>query len=115
MGQKLYLALQNKEAADKIYRKWCGLGGNAALLRRAASKAYEKAKRKGKVNGIGVAPAAAPVAAWWATASPIIAALMPIITLAVKSIAPGSKGEEIAETASEVSQEINGYFGQITL
>jgi hypothetical protein len=104
IGQKLHIALQNPEAAAKIYKKWCGLGGNAALLRRAATKAYEKAKRKGKVDGIGFAPAA--IAAWWAAASPVIAAIMPVIALAVKLVAPGSKGAEAAETASEATSAL---------
>ena len=105
MGQKLHLALQNPEFANKIYSKWCGLGGKAELLRSTARKAYEKAKRKGKVNGnIGVVETATATT-FWATAAPVIAVVSPLITLAIKAIAPGSKAEEVAQTVNETQQQ----------
>lgn len=100
LGVKTYLALQNPETAAKIYRKWCGLGGKAALLRSTARKAYEKAKRKGKVNGvIGFAS----LAVLWAQAQPVVAALSPLLALASKFAPKGSQAEEILNTASETA------------
>jgi len=113
MGQKVYLAMQDPETARKLYKKWCNMGGNAALLRRAATKAYLKAKRKGKVSGhddqIGVITAAG-IAAWWAASSPIIAAVTPILALAAKLAAPGSKGAEIAQQADSTVQQVSGHL-----
>lgn len=101
LGVKIHKALQNPEVAKKIYKKWCFLGGTAKMLRDTAAKAYEKAKRKGKVSGnydtdgmIGVA-----LETTIATASAIIAAMVPIINQAF----PGSKAAEIATTVNEVS------------
>jgi len=104
MGVKIHKALQNPEVAQKIYKKWCFLGGTAKLLRETAAKAYAKAKRKGKVSGnydtdgmIGIA-----LETTIATASSIIAAMTPIINQAF----PGSQAAEIATTVNEVSSAL---------
>jgi len=79
LGVKIYKGLQDPNTAGKIYGKWCGLGGNAALLRSTATKAYEKAKRRGKVNGVeGIGLALETIIA---TASSIIAAMDPILKI----------------------------------
>lgn len=80
LGVKIYKGLQNPTIAPKIYSKWCGLGGNASLLRSTATKAYMKAKRRGKVSGdvegIGVA-----IETVIATASAILAAMEPVLKM----------------------------------
>jgi hypothetical protein len=113
MGVKTYLALQNPETANKMYKKWCGLGGKASLLRRTAEKAYLKAKRKGKVSGdydtdgmIGLAP----IAVLWAQAQPVIAAISPLLALASQFLPKDSKAAEIVNTASEASNAVSGNF-----
>lgn len=108
LGVKTHIALQNPTTAAKIYKKWCNLGGKASLLRSTARKAYEKARRKGKVSGdfntsgmIGVEPTT--LAALWAQAQPVMAALSPLLALASAFLPKGSKAAEVTQTASEVT------------
>jgi hypothetical protein len=99
LGVKIYKGLNDPNISPKIYSKWCGLGGNAALLRRTAEKAYQKAKRRGKVSGdydtdgtIGVA-----ITTVVATASAILAALDPVLKL----IKGGGEETEQTTTSAE--------------
>lgn len=70
---KLYKTMQNPARAEKLFNKWCKLGGDASALKSAVNKAVAKYKRKnpGKLNGIGFAVESAI-----ATATPIIIALL---------------------------------------
>jgi len=80
LGVKIYRGLQDPNIAPRIYAKWCGLGGAASLLRSTATKAYMKAKRRGKVSGnfegIGLA-----IESQIAIASAVLAAIDPILRL----------------------------------
>jgi hypothetical protein len=104
LGVKIYKGLQDPNLAPKIYAKWCGLGGNANLLRSTATKAFMKAKRRGKVSGsfegIGLA-----IESQIAIASAVLAALDPILKL----VKGGGEDQQQSE------QSLNGNFGQITL
>ena len=97
----------------------CKLGGNAQKLQNAIDKAYAKYKRKrGMVGYMDVQELGAigSIATIIATALPIIKALAPL----VKQFG-GEKGEEVAETAQEVSEAIqpseneNAEVGGITV
>lgn len=70
---KLYKTMQNPARAEKLFNKWCKLGGDASALKSAVNKAVAKYKRKnpGKLNGIGFAVESAI-----STATPIIIALL---------------------------------------
>ena len=113
LGAKLYVAFSNPEARIKILEKWCKLGGNAALLKSTVEKVGKKLKRKGKVNGIGVVPA---VATAWASAQPIILAIIPVLSAALKLVKPGSEaanyldqaGELIEATQTDDNAEVSG-------
>jgi len=73
---KLYKTMKNPAKAEKLFNKWCKLGGDANALRSAVEKAVAKYKRKnpGKLNGVGFAVESAI-----ATATPIIIALLEFI------------------------------------
>lgn len=103
LGVKTYFALQNPETANKIYRKWCGLGGKASLLRSTATKAYNKAKRRGKIGQTEEAIGMVPIAVLWAQAQPVVAAISPLLALASKFLPKDSKAAEIVNTASDVT------------
>jgi hypothetical protein len=105
LAVKLARATSTPEGRKKVHGKWCKLGGNGAKLQSAIDKAYAKYKRKRGIIGymddtelasIGVVTTATIIA----TATPIIAALAPLL----KQFG-GEKGEEIAETAEAVAEE----------
>ena len=101
---KLHYILENPITRVKALEKWCSLGGNAAKLKSTVAKAWAKYARK---RGIAIgAPAAAGLAATWATAAPIIAAMAPIIKLAATLVPRGSRAQEILEAGSEAAEEI---------
>ena len=87
---KLHNRLQDPSKANEILTKWCGLGGNAAVLRSTVAKAYEKYKRKRGMIGVD------PV-----TITSAIAAATPVIAVLAKFLKP-----EAAEEIEEVSQAI---------
>ena len=106
LAVKLAKATSTEEGRKAVHARWCKLGGNARKLQNAIDKAYAKYKRKRGMVGymdfdgmIGVEPST--TAAIIASAAPIIAALAPLL----KQFG-GQKGEEIAETAQEVSEAI---------
>ena len=119
LAVKLAKATSTEEGRRAVHGKWCKLGGNAQKLQNAIDKAYAKYKRKrGMVGYMDVQELGAigSIATIIATALPIIKALAPL----VKQFG-GEKGEEVAETAQEVSEAIqpseneNAEVGGITV
>jgi len=108
LGQNIYKTLQSAEGSKRLYAKWCGLGGNAALLRSTATKAYNKAKRKGKVSGNeSIEGIGFVLSTTIASAAPVVKALMPIIKSLLKKTE--SEGQD-----EQTTEQIDG-FGAIKL
>lgn len=102
----LKLAANYKDPAKKLklHQKWCKLGGDAKKLESAVMKAYAKYKRKRGIIGYMDATDGqiGSVATLLAASVPILKALAPFL----KTVLPGSKGAEAAETASEAAEEL---------
>lgn len=100
---KLYNRMQNPSQANEIFTKWCGLGGNAAVLRRNVEKAYAKYKRK---RGIGVIGVVDPI-----TITSAIAAATPVIAVLAKFLKPEA-AEEIEEVSEAIQKGASVYSNQ---
>jgi hypothetical protein len=94
--------MQDPNKANDIFTKWCGLGGNAAVLRSNIEKAYSKYKRKRGMGIIGVDPV---------TISAAVAAATPIVAVLAKYLKPES-AEEIEEISSAIQQGASVYTNQ---
>jgi hypothetical protein len=99
---KLYNRMQDSNKANDIFTKWCGLGGNAAVLRSNIEKAYSKYKRKRGMGIIGVDPV---------TISAAVAAATPVVAVLAKYLKPES-AEEIEEISSALQQGASVYTNQ---
>ena len=105
LAVKLAKATSTPEGKQSVHARWCKLGGNGAKLQSAIDKAYSKYKRKRGIvgymdeNELGMIGVALPTLL--ASALPIIKALAPLL----KQFG-GEKGEEIAETAEAVAEEV---------
>ena len=104
LAVKLAKATSTYEGKLKVHQKWCKLGGSGAKLQSAIDKAYAKYKRKRGMVGymdeqeLGMIGS---LTALISSALPIIKALAPLLKQFGEQ-----KGEEIAETAQEVSEAI---------
>jgi hypothetical protein len=98
---KLYNRIQDPNKANEIFTKWCGLGGNAAVLKTNIEKAYAKYKRKRGIASIGE-----PV-----TAAAIIASALPVLTVMAKYLKPEA-AEEIEEVSSAIQEGASVYTNQ---
>ena len=99
---KLGNRLKDPNKANDIFTKWCGLGGNAAVLRRNIDKAYEKYKRKRGMGIIGVDPV---------TITSAIAAATPVIAVLAKYLKPEA-AEEIEEVSEAIQKGASAYSEQ---
>lgn len=79
MATKLKQATATQDGINQVRNKWYSLGGDWAKLRQAIDNG---SKRSRIGNTVGVAAA---VPAWVATASAIIAAIMPIVNAVLKN------------------------------
>ena len=109
LGKKMYYGLNTPQTADKIYKKWCGFGGKASVLRDTVAKVERKLRSRGKITGgisldsegyIGVA-----IETVITTATPIILAMSKILNAGAKLLPEGSKAREILETGSDVASQ----------
>jgi hypothetical protein len=104
LGVKIHYALQNPTTRAKVLEKWCSLGGNADLLKSTVEKAWKKYSRQHNISSVGFT--GVELAAAWASAQPIILAMLPIIALAAKLAPSGSKAKEVLETVSETAEQV---------
>jgi hypothetical protein len=99
---KLGNRLKDPNKANDIFTKWCGLGGNAAVLKSNIEKAYAKYKRKRGMGIIGVDPV---------TITSAIAAATPVLAVLAKYLKPEA-AEEIEEISSALQQGASVYSNQ---
>jgi hypothetical protein len=98
---KLHNRFQDPNQANEILTKWCGLGGNAAVLRSTVAKAYEKYKRK---RGIGIIGEVVTITSAIAAATPVLAVL-------AKFLKPQA-AEEIEEVSEAIQQGASAFSDQ---
>lgn len=99
---KLGNRLKDPNKANDIFTKWCGLGGNAEVLRRNIDKAYAKYKRKRGMGIIGVDPI---------TITSAIAAATPVLAVLAKYLKPEA-AEEIEEVSEALQKGASAYSNQ---
>lgn len=99
---KLGNRLKDSNKANDIFTKWCGLGGNAAVLRSNIEKAYAKYKLKRGMGIIGIDPV---------TISAAVAAATPVVAVLAKYLKPEA-AEEIEEVSSALQQGASVYSNQ---
>jgi hypothetical protein len=99
---KLGNRLKDPNKANDIFTKWCGLGGNAAVLKTNIEKAYAKYKRKRGMGIIGIDPV---------TISAAVAAATPVVAVLAKYLKPEA-AEEIEEVSSALQQGASVYSNQ---
>lgn len=99
---KLGNRIKDPNKANDIFTKWCGLGGNAAVLKSNIEKAYAKYKRKRGMGIIGVDPV---------TISAAIAAATPVVATLAKYLKPEA-AEEIEEVSQALQQGASVYSNQ---
>ena len=103
LGLKMYYAMQHSESRAKILKKWCGMGGNAHVLKETINK-FEHHYRRKHGGRIGFDPTIITTAI--VNASPYIAAFTPILAAAAKFLPEGSKGRNILEQTTEAATEL---------
>lgn len=105
LAVKLAKATSTPQGRQKVHAKWCKLGGNGRKLQSAIDKAYAKYKRKrgiiGYMDADDIGQIGMTTAAALALASPIIAALAPLI----KQFG-GEKAAAAAEDISTAAEEL---------
>jgi hypothetical protein len=99
---KLGNRLKDPNKANDIFTKWCGLGGNAEVLRKNIEKAYEKYKRKRGIGIIGIDPV---------TIASALAAATPVLAVLAKYLKPEA-AEEIEEVSEAIQQSASAFSDQ---
>jgi len=89
---KLYKTMKNPAKAEKLFNKWCKLGGDANALRSAVEKAVAKYKRKYPGRKIGDPTG---------TTETIIATATPIIIALLEFMKGGASTQDGAEPETE--------------
>ena len=93
---RLYTKMQNPAQAEKLYSKWCKLGGDASKLRSAVNKAIAKYKRKHPGRKIG--DPSGTTEAIIASATPIIIAMLEFLKK------PGEQQSDLTKPESETPE-----------